>query len=282
MKTRAPILVSLVGLIGVWFAVPARSTTLVRLSLEQLTQASTAVIRGHVVNQETRWNPAHTHIITTTTIAVDQALKGHVQSEVVIEQLGGKLGRRREYVAGSVLFFPRTSYWLFLEPATPGTGRYMVVGMAQGAYRIYEDPKTHEERVIRPFGGVFYGTRGPVQPTAGVAPLKQFRQELSQAIEAPIVIPKGTALPVLIEATESRGAGRLSVHGRTTSDIFPSRTSVVPAGSEIEGTATRVAGEWKILWTDVSIRGARVAFSGTSSEPTAQRLGGKLLVIRVR
>jgi hypothetical protein len=283
MKKRIPTLVSLAILLGVWCAAPARATTLVRLSLEQLSQASSAIVRGHVVSEESGWNPAHTHIFTTTTVAVDQTLKGNAQPEVVIEQLGGKLGHRREYVSGTVHFFPQASYWLFLEPAAAGARRYMVVGMAQGAYRIYQDPATREERVIRPFGGVFYGTRGPEQATQGGAPpLQQFRQAVSAALQAPIVIPKGTSLPVLIEAARSRGVGRLSVLGRTTADVFPSRTVVVPSGSEVEGTAERVAGTWRILWTGVSIRGARVEIAGASSEPATEHLGGKLVVIRVR
>src|SRR3989442_558558 len=133
MKNRIPTAVSLAVLLGTWCAAPARATTLVRLSLEQLTEASSAIVRGHVVSQESGWNPAHTHIFTTTTIAVDQALKGNVQPEVVIEQLGGKLGHRREYVAGTVHFFPQASYWPFLEPAAPGTGGYTGGGEAQGA-----------------------------------------------------------------------------------------------------------------------------------------------------
>ncbi len=250
MKSRIPTHVSMVILIAGWCAIPARPTTLVRLSLEQLTEASTAIVRGHVVSQESHWNPAHTHIFTTTTIAVDQALKGNVQPEVVIEQLGGKLGNRREYVAGTVHFFPQARYVLFLEPAAPGTGRYMVVGMTQGAYRIYQDAETHQERVIRPFGGaLFYGAGGGVEPAA-TTPLKEFGQQVSTVLEAPVVIPSGTSLPLVIEATESRGVGRLSVLGRT--------------------------------WTDVSIRGARVPIVGTSGEPAGEPLGGKRLVVRVR
>ena len=272
----------MVILIAGWCAIPARPTTLVRLSLEQLTEASTAIVRGHVVSQESHWNPAHTHIFTTTTIAVDQALKGNAQPEVVVEQLGGKLGHRREYVAGTVHFFPQARYVLFLEPAAPGTGRYMVVGMTQGAYRIYQDAETHQERVIRPFGGaLFYGAGGGVEPAA-TTPLKEFRQQVSTVLEAPVVIPSGTSLPLVIEATESRGVGRLSVLGRTTAAIFPSRTVVVPEGSEVEGTAERVAGTWRIRWTDVSIRGARVPIVGTSGEPAGEPLGGKRLVVRVR
>src|SRR5947207_4002294 len=140
MKSRIPPHVSMVILIAGWCAAPARATTLVRLSLEQLTEASSAIVRGHVVSQESHWNPAHTHIFTTTTIAVDQAIKGNAQPEVVIEQLGGKLGHRREYDAGTVHFFPQASYWLFLYPAASGRGRYIVLGMAQRAYRMYQDP----------------------------------------------------------------------------------------------------------------------------------------------
>ena len=80
------------------------------------------------------------------------------------------------------------------EPATTDSTRYLVVGMTQGAYRIYQDATTHEERVIQPLGGVFYGSRSGLAPAAGAAPLTQFRQQLSAALETPIVIPKGTSV----------------------------------------------------------------------------------------
>ena len=258
----------------------APATTLVRLSLEQMSQASTAIVRGNVVGQETTWNPQHTEIITSTTIAVENVVKGEPPSTLIVEQLGGTIGNLHEYVAGTVHFRPQVSYLLFLEPAGEDSSRYRVVGMAQGAYRIYQDATTHEERVIRPLGNVFYSAAATA--SAGTAPLKQFDQDLAAASRAPQVIPGGTALAVRVETAQTRGVGRLALLARTTNEVYPSPTVVIPVGSEVEGTAERVAGVWRIHWTGVSIRGRRVPIAAASEEPAREPLGGKLFVVRVR
>ena len=260
----------------------ALATTLVRLSLEQMTGASTAIVRGHVVSQDTRWNPQHTEILTYTTIAVENVIKGQPPSSVVVEQLGGTIGHFRVHVAGTVHFSSGVSYLLFLEPAGEDAEPYLVVGMAQGAYRIYQDPVTHEERVVQPLGDIYYGNRSGTSLTQGTAPLKRVEQQVSTALVSPVAVPSGTLLAVRIEATHSLGVGRLAVLGRTTTEVYPSPTVVIPAGSEVEGTAARVADTWRIRWTDVSIRGARAPFAAASEAPARESLGGKLLVVRVR
>jgi hypothetical protein len=263
-------------------AVPLGGTTLVQLSLEQMSEASTAIVRARVVNQETLWNAPHTEIMTYTTLEVENVLKGQPGSTLVVEQLGGTIGHFAEHVSGTVHFRPDVSYVLFLEPAGD-TGRYLVVGMAQGAYRIYRDATTHQERVVQPFGNVFYGARGERKLTEGTAPLGQFQQEVTGALQTPLVIPQGSSLAVRIERTESRGVGRLAIVGRTTTEAYPSPTMVIPVGSEVEGTARRDAGTWRIRWTSVSVRGARVPIVAVSEEPAAEgSLGGRLFVVRVR
>ena len=282
MRTRSRIagLVSIAALAGYYSVSTALSTTLVRLSLEQMSQASTAIVRGRVVSQETLWNPQHTEIITSTAIEVEDVFKGQPSSTLIVEQLGGTIGNLHEYVAGTVHFRPQASYLLFLEPAGEDSTLYRVVGMAQGAYRIYQDAITHEERVVRPLGNVFYAAAA--KPSEGTAPLKQFDQEVTAALRAPLVIPAGTALAVRVETAPSRGVGRLALLARTTSEVYPSPTLVIPVGSEVQGTAERVAGVWRIHWTDVSIRGRRVPIAAASKEPARESLGGKLFVVTVR
>ncbi|HEV2492117.1 MAG TPA: hypothetical protein VG204_03500 [Terriglobia bacterium] len=260
---------------------PVSATILMQLSLEQMSEASTAIVRGRVVSQETLWNEPHTEILTFTTLEIENVLKGQPGSTVVVEQLGGTIGHFAEHVSGTVHFRPDVSYVLFLEPAG-NTGRYLVVGMAEGAYRIYRDASTHQERVIRPFGNVFYGARGGRKLTEGTAPLNEFQQELTTAIQTPLEIPKGSTLAVRIERTESRSVGRLAIMGSTTTEAYPSPTMVVPVGSEVEGTAQREAGTWRIRWTGVQVRGARVPIVAVSEEPARESLGGRLLLVRVR
>ncbi len=273
------------ALIGSWLAAPARATTLVRLSLEQLSQASSDIVRGHVVSQESQWNPAHNQIVTLTTIAVDQAVKGQPPASLVIEQLGGTVGNIRSRVPGTVQFQPQGDYLLFLEPAAANSSHYLVVGMMQGAYRIYPDRITHEERVIQPLGGFFYGTRGSgggLKTSEQTIPLNQFRQQLLAALLARIVIPRGTSIPLTIQSTESRGVGRVRVLGRTAGDVYPSASVVIPAGSRIEGTAQWVSGVWRIRWTELFIRGAHVEINATSEEPAGVTLRGRTVLINVR
>jgi hypothetical protein len=254
------------------------ATTLVRLSLDQLTQASTDIVRGHVVRQETRWTPEHTEIETLTTIAVDQAIKGQPQTTLVIRQLGGTVGNIRSHVAGTAHFRPQTDYLLFLERARSDPAVHLVVGMAQGAYRIVRNPVSKEEHVISPLGEVFEGPRASSQ----AIPLNQFEQRISTALASPIVIPRGTSLPVIIESTESRGAGRVRVIGRTVAASYPSSIVVVPAGSSLEGMAQLVSGVWKIHWTELSIRGTQVPISASSEEPRGESLRGNRLAVEVR
>ncbi len=282
MKIRVLLLVAILG--GT-MARPARATTLVRMSLEQLSQASTAILRGHVLSQESRWNDRHTQIVTLTMVAVDQAVKGHPPSTVVIEQLGGTVGNIRSRVAGTVHFYPQADYLLFLEPAGTDISKFLVVGMRQGAFRIYRDATTQEERVIRPFSGVYDGSQagqGSLAVSAQTLPFSQFRQQLSTALSGPMVIPRGASIPLAIESTESRGTGRIRVLGRTTADVFPTSTLVIPANSPVQGTGQLVSGVWRIRWTELSIRGLRADIIATSEEPRAETLKGRLMIIKVR
>lgn len=272
-------------LLASWLACPARATTLVQLSLEQLSRASSHIVRGRVVSQESRWNEAHTQIVTVTTFAVDYAVKGKRPATVLIEQPGGTVGNIHVRVAGTVRFYPQESYLLFLEPARASDSRFLLVGMVQGAYRIYRDVTTNEERVINPLGGLYYGPQeraGGVRASAQTVSLREFRQQLSTALQAPTVIPRGTTIPLTVLSTETRGVGRVRVLGRTAMELYPSASVVIPAGSPVEGTAELVAGKWRIRWTEISIRGTRVPFSANSEEPAGGTLRGRMLVVKVR
>jgi hypothetical protein len=269
-------------------AARADTPTVVRLSLDQLSQAASDIVRGHVVGQETRWNETNTQSVTLTTIAVNQRLKGRAPGTVVVEQSGGRVGNSGSGVAGTVPFHLGEDYVLFLEPTRANPSRRLVVGTMQGAYRIYRDPSTNEERVIQPLSKpverdqVNGPTEPIVEPPAGreTISLTQFRQQLSTAIAAPLVIPKGTSIPLVIETTEFEGVGRMHVLGRTTADLFPNSKTVIPAGTQVEGNAQKWQGAWKIYWNQVSVRGVSIAISATSEE-FSEGLRGRSIMVRV-
>lgn len=282
MKTLLPAVAALFGLFA---SVPAHATTLVELSLEQLSQASTEIVRGRAIAQEARWNSSHTTILTLTTIEIEQTFKGAPRRTVVIEQPGGALGNIRVRVPGTVSFRPRGSYYLFLEPAGAGASGYRLVGMAQGAYRVYRLPQTNKERVISPIGGLFYrrqGRRSGSPPPAPTFSTGEFQRKISAALAAPLVIPGRTSIPVAIRSTENRGASDIRVSARSTAAVYPSSRVVVPAGSLFEGSARLVSGKWKIRWSEVSIRGARAEIKASSEEPAGETLQGRVLMVNVR
>jgi hypothetical protein len=262
-----------------WAAMPAGATTLVRMSLSQLSQASSTIVQGHVVTQETRWNRSHTRIMTITTIQLDKTLKGQPPSTLTIEQPGGTIGNFHVRVPGTAFLRSQKEYVLFLEPAaTPQT--FHMVGMMQGAFRISQNGNDSERRVILPLGALSTGSGA--QTLSQSPSLEEFQKTISGVLRAPIVIPGGTAMPVLIESTQFHGSGQVSVQARTTSDLFPNKAVVIPAGSQVQGIAQRVGEKWKIYWNSVSIRGRQTKITGTDEVPGAESLEGRSVVVNVR
>ncbi len=260
----------------------ARASTLVSMSLEQLTEASSDIVQGRVAGQTDRWNDAHTQIVTLTSIKVEEAYKGNPTSTVVIEQMGGTVGNVSAFVPGEMTFNPQGEYVLFLEPAAAGS-YYRLVGMTQGAYRIYRDAVTKQDRVILPSFSHLQAelqSIGPSDPP-GTLPLGGFHKYVVGVVEQGIHVPHGLELSVAIISTEPRGTGRMRVYGRTTTALFPSRSLVIPAGTEVEGEAVLLSAMWTIHWDELSVRGVHAAISATNEEAEGT-LRGRSLVLQVR
>jgi len=279
MKMRVLVLATvLVGALAA--GSPARATTMVSMSMEQLTQASSDIVQARVVNQACAWNATHTQIVTITSLAVSQSLKGNASSTIQVQQLGGTIDHVTQSIMGDVSFRPQSEYVLFLEPADGST--YHVVGMSQGAYPVYQDATSHDERVVLP------ANQAPIQSLvsgggnpAGTVPLGGFHKYVATLVNAGIQIPHGLSLPVSIAYTESRGVGRLHVYGKTTAKLFPSKNVVIPAGTEVEGEAVLAGGSWTIHWEEVNIRGVHAEISATSNESEGS-LRGRYVILNVR
>lgn len=262
-----------------WLAPKTGATTLVRMSLRQLVQASSVIVQGEVIAQTARVNTSHTRIMTYTTVQVERALKGQPPATIIIEQPGGIVGSVHVHVPGSASFRPQAQYVLFLEPVAGSSGIFHTVGMMQGAFRVYRERSRAELHVNLPLGALTTGT----ESTIGQSPsLGEFQMTISTAVAAPIVIPAGTLLPVVIVSTEFQGVGQAVVVARTTSDLFPDKALVVPAGSQVVGNAQRAGTEWKIYWNSVSLRGSQAHLSAVSQVPEAEGLKGRTLMIETR
>jgi hypothetical protein len=181
---------------------------------------------------------------------------------------------------GDITFRPQGEYVLFLEPADGSNFR--VVGMSQGSYPVYRDASSHEERVVLPMNeaGVQSQVAGGGNP-AGTVPLVGFHKYVTTIVSMGIQIPHGLSMPVSIASTESRGAGRVHVYGKTTAQLFPSRTVVIPVGTDVEGDAVLSGGNWTIHWDELNIRGVHAEISATNNESEGS-LRGRNVILNVR
>jgi hypothetical protein len=279
MKMRVLVFaIVLVG--GMASMLPLCATTMVSMSMEQLTQASSDIVQGSVVKQVSEWNAIHTQIVTITTFEVSQTLKGSAPSSVQVRQLGGTVGHMAVTVPGAVTFRPQGEYVLFLEPADDST--YHVVGMTQGACPVYRDAESKEARVVLPPNLAQLQTlEGGGGNPVGTVPLGGFQKYVATLVDARIRIPHGLNIPVSIAYTESGGVGRVHVYGKTTAQLFPNKSVVIPMGTEVEGEAVLSGGSWTIHWDEVSVRGVHAQISAVSHELEGS-LRGRNLILSVR
>ena len=114
----------------------AAATSVIPISLQQLTQRASTVVEARAQNSWSQWNPQHTLIFTYTRFAVMKALKGETPQTIVVRQMGGKVGTLRQTVAGVRSWRPGEESMLFLRPSAEGNGVMAIVGLMQGDFRI--------------------------------------------------------------------------------------------------------------------------------------------------
>lgn len=129
----------------------AGATSMVRLSTDQMTDASDLIVRGEVVEVWTEVD-ARGAVWTRAQVLVDEVLKGDPATEaVVVDQMGGTWGGVTTVVHGAARFDVGEEAVLFLDQL--GSGRVVPVGMLQGKFTVRLDPATREElaqRVVMP------------------------------------------------------------------------------------------------------------------------------------
>ena len=140
----------LLVLISLLTGAPARSTTLIRLSVAQMTQAAQLVIRARCVENSVRWEGGE--IWTFTTFAVEETWKGPLNTfpnqYLTIRLLGGTVGHFTSNISGVPRFSPGEEVVLFLEPAVP-QGCFSVVSWLQGTFRLHEDLRTGRQIAVQ-------------------------------------------------------------------------------------------------------------------------------------
>ena len=110
----------------------AAATTLARMSVADMTRASSLVLRARCLTNSTRW--ASGEIWTFTSFAPLDVWKGSARAPITVRLLGGRAGNITSHVSGIPRFRAGEDVVLFLQQAP--NGNYSVVSWAQGTFRI--------------------------------------------------------------------------------------------------------------------------------------------------
>ncbi len=160
----------------------AQSTTLARLSLDDLAAAASVVARVECLGNESRWEGGE--IWTFTSFEVVEIMKGVVPRLITVRLPGGQVGHLISTVDGVPRFRAGEQAILFLERTRAGD--FAVLAWVQGTFRIHRDTHTGRQSVTQDSSSfaVFDPATRQFRP-AGIRklPLHVFRQRLADAIE---------------------------------------------------------------------------------------------------
>lgn len=112
--------------LGVLLAHTGSATSLIRASVEVLTESNETVLVGEVLGAHSYWNDDASYILTDVEVAVRETLKGEATSDTVtVTLMGGTVGELTALVVGGASLEVGRSYVLFLDhedlPGAPGT-----------------------------------------------------------------------------------------------------------------------------------------------------------------
>src|SRR5260370_12814235 len=126
-------------------AVVAEATTLVRLRFQDLAHYSYSIARVRCMHADARVENGE--IWTDTSFRVLAHNKGYLPEEIVVRQPGGKFQHLHSHVEGAPEFRPGEEIYLFLS-GHPGH-QFLIVGWAQGTFRIHRDLRSGRETVTQ-------------------------------------------------------------------------------------------------------------------------------------
>lgn len=114
------------------------ASTVVPLSVEEMTRRSAVVARAKVRSSVSSWGEQKKHIFTKTVLELSEVWVGEVTREIELVTLGGQVGDRVSKVAGGPEFTEGDDVVVFLG-WSERQQRYYLLGLSQGYYRVEED-----------------------------------------------------------------------------------------------------------------------------------------------
>ena len=170
MRVLALIIGFLCGLL------PLESATLQRLSMDQMIDQSTAIVRGRV--SSSRAVSRGPVIYTFSNVQVLESWKGPERSSVEVAMPGGTAGSLQQSFAGAPKLEPGAEYVLFLW--TGKSGVTYVIGLSQGLFNVRVDASgnTVVERPATSAIMLDAKTGHPVKDQAVQMPLSSLRERV--------------------------------------------------------------------------------------------------------
>lgn len=134
----------LVVLVSLCLAPIGRSQESRNMSVDELTAAADTVVIGRVTDIRSLWSDPR-HLVTVSTIAVSEVLKGDAAAEIRVVVPGGIDANRKFPVAmtypGAPQFGSNEQVFLFLTSDPDAPGALAVTGWSEGKYSIVTDEK---------------------------------------------------------------------------------------------------------------------------------------------
>ena len=125
--------------------VPARAATLERMSLDEVIDKSTAIIRGRVAGS---YVAQHGQVIYTHyTIAVSERMKGAAENQADVVVAGGTIGRKTQTFPGSPALANGQEYVFCLWKSKSGLTH--VMGLSQGLFDVRTEAASGEVTISR-------------------------------------------------------------------------------------------------------------------------------------
>lgn len=133
-------------IIGVFTALPAAATSMLPLSLEQLSTRADLIFYGRVISNEVKKDTQSGQIATFTEFEIIDLIKGKAGDTHTIKQIGGfdKNSKTRLMIHGVPKFISGEEYVVFL-PKKSSLGFCSPLGLYQGSFSVASE---NNEKVI--------------------------------------------------------------------------------------------------------------------------------------
>jgi hypothetical protein len=157
---RLPLCVAAWALLAITPAL--RATTVIQPTFEEMVGSADYVVRVVVKSVESSWRedatrPGQSYIGSNITLDVREVITGTPPSPLVLDVVGGRVGKDELNVTGTPKLKVGQECILFVR----GNGRtfFPVIGLKHGYFPVRRDARTGDAQVLRADGRLLYNTQ---------------------------------------------------------------------------------------------------------------------------